>query len=81
MTNNELNKGNTIFIDRYKYVDTKDLLNEILKRTEIFNKVNGYHAGNIKMAVNMYYDILNFNKTLIKKVDKNYYILCMKVVL
>ena len=75
-----IDKTNTVFIERYMYKNINDLLNEILKRLEIFHKTNGSSPENIMMNVDQYYAILGHNPSLIKKVDRSYYILGMKVV-
>ena len=75
-----IDKTNTIFVEDYKYKNIHDLLNEILHKLELFHKYNGYSPDNIKMNVNQYYVILGHNQSLIKKVDRKYYILGMKVV-
>lgn len=73
------NKKDTLYLDKYKYETINDLLNEILKRLEIFNKFNGYVPNNIQMTVKQYYDIRNYNPSLFKGKEKEFYILCMKV--
>lgn len=75
-----IDRNNTVFVERYQYKDVNDLLNEILRRLELFNYHNGYSAENIKMNAKQYYEILAHNKTLIKAVEKSYYLLGMKVV-
>lgn len=76
-----IDKNNTVFVDRYEHKNTSDLLNEILRRVEIFNKLNGYYADNIRMTASQYYEILGHDPSLIKKKEDGYYLLCMKVVL
>lgn len=76
-----IDKTNTIFIDRYKHTNTNDLLNEIFRRLEIFNKFNGYAPENVQLDVNQYFEIMDHRPDLIKKVDvKDYRIMGMKVV-
>lgn len=75
------NKTNTIFVQKYQYKDTRDLLNEILKRLETFHHLNGYSPKNLKITAKMYYDIRAYNKSLIKFIKGDgAYILGMKVV-
>ena len=73
--------NNNIYVDRYDYKNIKDLLNEILNKVIIYNKINGTTPAYIKMTANQYYDIRKYKPDLIKYNDGNYYILCMKVVL
>ncbi len=75
----------TVFVDRYDYKDINSLLNEILRKTEIFVKFNAYYPKYVKMKINSYYEILAYNSSLIKVVEedyeRNYYILGMKIIL
>lgn len=76
-----IDKTNTIFVDKYEYEKTNDLLNEILRRLETFNRFNGYTPENVQLNVNQYYEIMEYRPELIKKIDTSYYtILNMKVV-
>lgn len=75
-----IDKNNTVFVEKYEYKNVNDLLNEILRRLEIFYKFNGYSPENIKMNPKQYYEIFTHNRSLIKRVDKSYYILGMRVV-
>ncbi len=71
----------TVFVDRFDYKYTNSLLNEILRKTEMITHLKGSYPKYVKMKINSYYEILNYNSSLIKKVDKDYYILGMKIIL
>lgn len=74
-------KNNTVFVQKYEYENVNDLLNEILRRLEGFCYYNGYEPANIKMNAKQYYEILEYNRTLItRRENEGYYILGMKVV-
>jgi hypothetical protein len=74
-------KNNTVFVQKYEYENTSDLLNEILRRLERFCYFSGYEPSNIKMTAKQYYEILNYNPSLIaRRENEGYYILGMKVV-
>ena len=76
-----ITKDNTVFADRFECENTNQLLNEILRRLETFYKSNGYSPKNLKMTVDMYYKIREYNPNLIKFEKGNgAYILGMKVV-
>ena len=76
-----ITRENTVFVDRYEYEKTNDLLNEIVRRLEVFVRFNGYTPENVQLNVNQYYEIIDYNSSLIKKVDvKDYRIMGMKVV-
>lgn len=76
-----ITKDNTIFVDKFEYQNINQLLNKILKNLETFYKSNGYSPKNLKMTVDMYYEIREYNPNLIKfKKGNGAYILGMKVV-
>lgn len=76
-----ITKDNTIFVDKFEYQNINQLLNKILKNLETFYKSNGYSPKNLKMTVDMYYEIREYNPNLIKFEKGNgAYILGMKVV-
>lgn len=86
-----------VFVDRYAYEDVakdskkegvvtnRSLLNEILRKTEIFVKFNAYYPKYVKMTYNQYKEIREYNPSLIKEVDedyeKNYCIIGMKIII
>lgn len=76
-----INRNNTVYVERYKYKDTNELLNEILKRIAIFCKYSGYDPTNILMSSKQYFDIIKFNPNVISKKGNDYYILCTKIVI
>ena len=68
-------------IDTFKYKDVNQLLNEIMRKTEILNRKFGYSPSCLRLNVNQYYDIRGYKPELIKKVDyEGYYILGMRVI-
>lgn len=75
----------TVFVDRYDYKDVNDLLNEILRKTEMLNNLSGVYPKYLKLRIKSYYEIMAYNPTLIKAVEEdyetNYYILGMKIIL
>ena len=70
----------TVFVDRFEYEDISSLLNEILRKAEIFVRFNDCSPKYVKMTPKQYYGILNHNESLVRKVEKDYYILCMKII-
>lgn len=74
-----------VFVDRFENKDTSSLLNEILRKTEIFVRFNDSYPKKVKMTYNQYKEILKNRPSVIKCIEedyeKNYYILRMKIIL
>lgn len=74
-------ENDTIFVENYNYKNINDLLNEILKKIEIFISCYTYDPIYLKLNVNQYYAIRAHNPNLIKFIKGDgAYILRMKVV-
>lgn len=74
-------KKETIFVDRYKEKNVNDLLGEIFWLMSNYSRNYGDIPKEVKMTAKQYYKIREHKEDLIKEKDKEYYILCMKVVL
>lgn len=74
-------KKEIIYVDRYEQKDTNDLLNEIFRLASNYNRFNNKMPEAVKMTAKQYYSIRDYKEDLFKEVDKQYYILGMRVVL
>ena len=74
-------KKEIIYVDRYKEKNVNDLLGEIFWLMSNYSKNYGDIPKEVKMTTKQYYKIREYKEDLIKKKDKEYYILCMRVVL
>lgn len=72
---------NVIYVDRYAYKNANDLLGEIFRKFSGYNYYNNRLPDKVKMTAREYYLIREYKEDLFKKVDNDYYILGMKVVL
>lgn len=70
-----------VYVDRYDYKDVNDLLGEIFRQMSNYNRFNNKMPEAVKMTAKQYYEIRNYKSDLFKEVDKQYYILGMRVVL
>lgn len=74
-------KKDIIYVDRYDYKDINDLLGEIFRLVSNYSRYNGDIPKGVKMTAKQYYSIRDYKEDLFKEVDKQYYILGMRVVL
>lgn len=76
-----VDKSNTVLIDRYKFEDVSDLLNEVLRRIETFNRYNGFCAPRILMNAKQYLAIREERPDVLTTADDSIYILCTKIII
>lgn len=74
-------KKDIIYVDRYEQKNIIDLLDKIIKLATNYNRINNKMPEAVKMTAKQYYEIRNYKSDLFKEVDKQYYILGMRVVL
>lgn len=74
-------KKEIIFVDRYEEKNVNDLLGEIFWLMNNYSRNYGDIPKEVKMTAKQYYSIRDYKEDLIKEKDKEYYILCMRVVL
>lgn len=81
MEGRKVMKKDIIYVDRYEQKDTNDLLGEIFRLASNYNRFNNKMPEAVKMTAKQYYEIRNYKSDLFKEMDKQYYILGMRVVL
>ena len=74
-------KKEIVYVDRYKEKNVNDLLGEIFWLMNNYSRNYGDIPKEVKMTAKQYYSIRDYKSDLFKEVDKQYYILGMRVVL
>lgn len=74
-------KKEIVYVDRYEEKNVNDLLGEIFWLMSNYSRFNGDIPKGVKMTAKQYYEIRDYKEDLFKEVDKQYYILGMRVVL
>lgn len=75
-----LEKNDTIYCNKFNYLNLDELLGEILRKLINFNKYNGYCPKYLLLNNQDFVKIKNEKPNIISTYNNENYILCMRVI-